>query len=72
MISNEDEGRIKSCNKFSNQPVEQILSEHIETGIVCEYKNQLNLNKKIGTMLIDLRAATKESNLHFKYKNWYK
>ena len=72
MVSYEDEGWIESTNKFSDQPVEQILSEHIETGIVGKDEDQLELDKGKSTMLMDRRAATKESNLHFKYKNWYK
>jgi len=69
VVTNQDEGSIEATDEHTNNPPDQILSKNIQTGVIGQNKDGLQLNKGIFTMLTDLREATKESNLHFKNRN---
>ena len=66
MVSYQDNSRVEAGDQLADYPPDQILSKNIQAGVVGQDKNTFELNKLIITMLMDLRAATSESNLHLR------
>ena len=66
VVSDQDNGRVEASDQLSNDPPDQIFPEDVEAGVVSQDKDAFELHKSILTMLMELSAATKESNLHLR------
>ena len=69
VVADEDEGWVEACDEFSDDKVYKIFSKIVEGGVVAENEKDLKLNKRFYTTFFDLIEDTRESNLHFRYKN---
>ncbi len=69
VVANQYVGRVESREKLSDEPVEKIMMPECEAGVVEKDHEDIKLNHTICTYFFFWMTETKESNLHFKYKN---
>ena len=69
VVADQNNGWVEACDEFSDDEVDEIFLEDVEAGVVSEDEGQFDLDRGRGTMFMERRVATKESNLHFRYRN---